>query len=500
MSGIIRVNRILMIALFSASAHAALAQPTNEPTRSLSLQRCIQLALEHNFEVKIERKGVEIARERLSLAYGGYDPVLRAGVNRAKDLSPGGFDPVPVAGTETERDSVSSALTGLLPTGLEYEVGGNAVDAHGSGPNGVFEGTSGSVGIQLRQPLLKNLWIDGTRLNIQISRKELKISELAWRGQVMDIVTRVELAFYDLLLARENVLVQEQALQLARELLEANKERIRLGVLATLDEKQAESQVSAQRALVLSANRTVNIQENILKGLLSDNLAEWQDVTIRPAGELAAVPQQTRRAESWNRGLAMRPDLLQARADLERLGYIVSYNRNQLFPQLDAVGSYGHSASDTEFSGAFAQVREGSSPFHSYGLQLTVPLARRTARSNYQISKAERSQSDLRLKQLEQDILLQIDDAIKAMETSFERVATTREARQFAEAALQGEQTKMENGKSMSFFVLQLQRDLTTARSEEVRALAEYNRAQAQLALREGSVLLRHQLEIDVKP
>ena len=94
---------------------------------------------------------------------------------------------------------------------------------------------------------------------------------------------------------------------------------------------------------------------------------------------------------------------------------------------------------------------------------------------------------------------MQIDDAVKVVETNFERVGTTRQAREFAVVALQAEQTKMDNGKSTSFVVLQLQRDLTSARSEEIRALAEYNRALAQLALREGSVLERHKLEVEVK-
>src|SRR6185295_9593014 len=221
--------------------------------------------------------------------------------------------------------------------------------------------------------------------------------------------------------------------------------------------------------------------------------------SIQPSGDLVAVPQKTQRSESWQRGLANRPDLLQAREDLERLGYVVKYNRNQLYPQLDVVGAYGHSAADTEFSGAFGQVRRGSSPFHSYGLQMTLPLSRRTAREGFKASKSEREQSALKLRQLEQDVLLQIDDAVKVVETNFERVGTTRQAREFAEVALQAEQTKMDNGKSTSFVVLQLQRDLTSARSEEIRALAEYNRALAQLALREGSVLQRHKLEVEVE-
>lgn len=495
-----QVNR-LSLCLFVCWVPLAVGQTTNVTIRALSLSECVRTAVEHNFDVKIEEKGVDIARHLLSLDYGEYDPVLRAGVSRGNSLSPGGIDDQnrPFSGTKTDKDTVFGGFTGLLPTGLEYELGGDLEDSSGTGPSGPFENTDGSVAVRLRQPLLKNFWIDEQRLNIKVSKKRLKISELAWRGQMMDTVTRVELAFYDLLLARESVKVQEQALSLAQELLAANRERIQQGVLAALDEKQAEAQVSAQRSLLLAAQRTASIQENVMKGLLSDNLAEWADVSIQPSGDLAAVSQKVQRSESWQRGLANRPDLLQAREDLERLGYIVKYTRNQLYPQLNVVGAYGHSASDTEFSGAFGQVRRGSSPFHSYGLQMIFPLSGRSAREGFKVSKSEREQSALRLKQLEQDVLLQIDDAVKVVETNFERVGTTRQAREFAEVALQAEQTKMDNGKSTSFVVLQLQRDVTSARSEEIRALAEYNKALAQLALREGSVLQRHKLDLEMK-
>lgn len=457
--------------------------------------------MQHNFDVKIEEKAVDIERHRLGGYYGAYDPVLRSAVGHGNSLSPGGIDDQNRAysGTKTDKDSFSAGLAGLLPTGLEYELGGDFVDSSGTSSSGPFETTGGSAAAHLRQPLLKNFWMNEQRLNIQVSKKKLKISELAWRGQVMETVTQVELAFYDLLLAQENVKVQEQALRLAQELLTANRERIQQGVLAALDEKQAESQVSAQRSLLLTAQRNVSLQQNVLKNLLSDNLAEWVDVSIQPAGDFTFSSQKAQRSESWQHGLENRPDLLQAREDLERLGYIVKYNRNQIFPQLDLVGAYGHTASDREFSGAFGQIQRGSSPFYSYGLQLTFPLAGRSARENLKVSKSQREQSALQLKQLEQQIMFQIDDAVTTVETDFERVTTTRQAREFAEVALQAEQTKMDNGKSTSFVVLQLQRDLTSARSEEIRALAEYNKAQAQLALRDGSVLDRHKLSVQIK-
>ena len=479
---------------------------TNEAVRLLSLAECVKTALEHNFDVKIERQNVEIARHQLGRAFGEFDPRLRMEATRGNTLTPAGFDEENrrFLATETDQDQIFGGIDGLLPTGLQYDLTTRLTDSSGLAPpdtNGMrqpFDNTRGGAGIELRQPLLKNFWIDEARVTIQVNRKQLRISELALRTQLMTVIGQVEAAFYDLLLARESVKVQLEALALAERLVAANRERIRQGVMAALDEKQAEAQASAQRSLLLSAQRAVGLQENVLKSLLSDHFADWQDISLQPMGELGAPAPQVQRNESWERGLSMRPDLLQAREEVARRGVISKFTRNQLFPQLDAVGSYGHSASDAEFRGAFEQIRHGSSPFHSYGLEMTVPLTRKYERESHQISRREREKAELQLRQLEQDVLLQIDDAVKVVEVNYERVGTTKQAREFAEIALQAEQTKLENGRSTSFIVLQLQRDLTTSRSEEIRALAEYNKALSQLALREGTMLARHKIELQL--
>lgn len=474
---------------------------TISPVRPLSLKECIQLALGHNLDVKIERFNPAIARHSLSLAYGGFDPIFDgSGIHRFS-LSPGGIDEKnrPYSGTTTDSDSFSAGIGGLLPSGLSYDLSGDLANAGGANPSGRFENSQGAASIQLRQPLLKNFWIDSTRLNIRVSRNRLKTSELALRQQIMNTVTSVELAYYDLMLAQESVKVQEKALQLAEELLDANRERVKQGVLAALDEKQAESLVAVQRSALLAVGRARYSQQNVLKGLLSDRLSDWADVTIEPTGELSASKKPVSRQESWQKGMTMRPDFLQAKLDWERFGLNRMFNYNQLFPQVDMVGSYGHSGSDREYSGGLDQIQRGSSPFYSYGVVMAIPLSNRAARARYKISKAEQQQAQVRLQKLEQTMLLQIDDAVKQVETAFARVGTTREARQFAEMALEAEQTKLENGKSISFYVLQLQRDLTAARSEEVQALAEYNKGLARLALSEGTVLERHELKIEVK-
>ena len=121
------------------------------------------------------------------------------------------------------------------------------------------------------------------------------------------------------------------------------------------------------------------------------------------------------------------------------------------------------------------------------------------ARNSYKAAKATKEQMALQLKQLTQTVLVQIENAIAVAMTSFERVRATKNASEFAEAALDAEQKKLQNGKSTSFQVLQLQRDLTAARSSEIRALADYNIALSQLALNEGTTLERRKINLEVK-
>ena len=105
----------------------------------------------------------------------------------------------------------------------------------------------------------------------------------------------------------------------------------------------------------------------------------------------------------------------------------------------------------------------------------------------------------LTLKKLEQTIMVQIDNDIKQAESSFQQVAATRTAREYAAAALDAEQKKLESGKSTTFTVLQMQRDLTTARGNEIQALDNYNKALSQLSLDEGTTLQRLGINVEVK-
>ncbi|MGD0260568.1 MAG: TolC family protein [Verrucomicrobiota bacterium] len=498
--------RLLGILLMLAGAALAALAQTNVPgVRKMSLEDCLQSALEKNLDLRIARYNPPMALADLQTAKAGYDPNFSVAGAHNYSMSGGGLYPgtvIPVPPSTSDQNSFNSSLGGLMPWGLNYSLQGNVAETYGSSSDIPFDVSSGSASISLTQPLLKNFWIDQTRLNVKVARNRIKYSELGLKQTIMSIVTTVEQAYYDLIYDRENVTVQEKAVELATQLVVENKKRVEVGALAPLDEKQAEAQAASSLAVLIAARSTLAIQENTVKQLVTDDYAAWQSGELQPTAPLTAPVRVFDRQISWSKGLTERPDLLQAKLDVERQGITLKYNRNQLFPELDLVGSYGQGASGfdiSEFSQAFNQIGQGSRPFYSYGAQLIFPIGNDSARAAYKKSKLGMEQYLLTLKKLEQTIMAAIDNDIKQAQSSFQQVAATRAAREYAADALDAEQKKLESGKSTTYTVLQMQRDLTTARGNEIQALAAYNKALAQLSLDEGSTLQRLGINIEVK-
>lgn len=490
---------IAILTLCAACAAWAQTNLETQAIQAMSLDDCVKQALEHNFDVRIERMNPQISELNLRAAYGGYDPVFSISGEHDYTESGGSISPGSPANKSTT-DNISSSIGGALPSGATYSLFGNASE-NNNGRTNFFDSSGGQLGIRLTQPLLKNFWIDGTRLSIRVSRISLKSSEQGLRLRFINTITAVEQAYYGLIAARENVKVQQSALELAERLLDENKKRVEVGSMAPLDQKQAESQLASSRADLISAQRALTAQENILKSLLTDDYRKLHDIDIVPTESLTAPLMVFNLQESWSKGIKLRPDLQQAKLDLERQGIQLKYDFNQLFPALNVFGSYGHGANSSDlvdFGDSFNQMGNGDRPFYTIGASVTVPLSNVGPRNNYKATKLTVQQAQLAVKQFEQNVLIQIDDAVKQAQSDYERVDATRAAREFAEAALDAEKKKLDSGKSTSFVVLQLQKDLTSARSAEISALSSYNKSLAALSQVEGSTLDRRGVNVQM--
>src|SRR4051812_1928517 len=275
-SGAMRVMVFLSALVCAATT---LAQTNAPQVRNMALDECIAIALEHNFDVQISRYDALVARYTLQGAYGAYDPNLFFSGEHQYSMSPGGIDSQGrvFGGTETDSDVFNTSLQGLLPWGLNYNLGGNMSDRTGTRPSVVidttnpigfitnnffdpaanapvtllstnyatinrrtpFETTDGSVAaISLAQPLLKDFWVDQPRLTIYSNKKAVTSRDADFRDQITTTTTDVEEAYYNLVSAEDQVTVQQKALEWADRLLAENKKKVEVGALAPLDIQQ----------------------------------------------------------------------------------------------------------------------------------------------------------------------------------------------------------------------------------------------------------------------
>jgi outer membrane protein TolC len=495
---------LLALALASPLMVAGQSNPPATRTRLLSLDESIEMALSRNLDLQIQRAYTDIARFDLNGSYGAYSPLLSFSATRDFVSQPGDFDPKK-PGADAPYDlwteTAGPSLTGKIPYGLSYDINAEAgrKDARTElvtgtrRTNNFFAGT----GVTLRQHMLRDSWIDQDRELILVRRKDVKISEQLLKFETMKTVLAVELAYYDLAAAREQVRVQEKALELRKQFVAETRRRVEVGDLPPLDSDQAETQFENTLTALSAAREALWTRQNAFKVLITDNFMEWVDIEPSPLDSLSAMKVEVNRSESFRRAMSGRPDLLQARLAVERSDVTVRFRKNQLFPSLDVLGRYGSFEIEEGATAAISQAARFHDPDYSYGVVMSFPLDNVKERNDYRASKANRYIAGLQLQKAEQEVLLQVADFVNRVESRFSQVESTRKARTYAEGALAAEEKKLQNGLSTTFVVLQLQETLTAARTTEIAALVDYNRALAQLAFAEGTTLQRHRLRME---
>ena len=509
----------ILLGLTLCAIAAASAQTTNLSTniRSLSLRNCIDLALNQNLDLRIEHLTVDISGAALGGAYGAYSPNFTFGAAHSYVTELGDYDPRKFNDyfpSDTTTEKFDTDLSGKTPFGFNYDfTAGLDKDKtftdFRSNPEyatnflGGIRSTNDHnavVDLTLRQHLLKDFWVDSDREVILARRADLKISQQALRFQIMTTLLAVELAYYDLIAARDEIRVQEQALGLRRQFVAETQRRVQVGESPPLDDAQAETQLQNTLSHLAAAHEQFAACQNHLLGLLTDDFKRWADAEVQPTDVLQATPVAVNRSDSFQTALSQRPDLIEARLAVEKSGAMVKYRLNQIFPVLDLVGNYGGQGSETHFGGpALGDAFSFRNPDYSYGVVVSFPLDNASARGNYQASKAAKQIAELQLKKAEQLVLLQVADLTSRIEFRYSQVASTHQARLYAEAALDAETKKLQNGFTTSYLVLQYQETLTAARTAEIRAEVDYNQALAQLAFADGTMLEKSHLNLEVK-
>ena len=513
---------VVCLAQWTADAQSNLN--TNGTRRSLSLDECIRMALEQSQRIQVLRFDPRIAQFRLETSKGVYDPEFTSTYRRSFRSDEGGFDELTglqVPAHTLDQDRFIPTLGGNLPTGLRYDLFGDFRHSRGDRPQGSFDEYAASAGIQLSQPLLLNFWTDPGRTQIQVRKRELKISEMALEAEIRLVIHDVTQVYYERLFSLEDVRVQQKAYEVATNFVAQQQEKVKEGKLAEIDLKRAESQAATTLSDLVLAQLRANSADILLKSLITDKYKNWLNVRVDPSEKLVAVPERLDVYESWASAVAERPELRQVELQQEIRQLERKRRYNELYPELNATGGYGRTGLDAsrtfryadpnnpsnalvkKFQGGFGpaldDISDGTSPRWNVGFFLRVPLSRQMERGRYNQAREEENKNKALLEQLHQTILVEVDTAIQEARGDYLRISLTRQARIYAEAALEAEENRLAAGKGTIFLVLEAQRNLTKAQSDEIRAQTDYLIRLSNLHLRDGTILQRNKVTIRFK-
>lgn len=393
--------------------------------------------------------------------------------------------------------------------------------------------STSSFGLNVVQPLLRGFGPGVNRRFIRSANNDRAITDLVFRQQVIATVSGVIRLYYDLVSLNEDLKVRRQTLALAERLYEDNKAQVELGTLAPIELVRAQAQVAAARQDLANSEGYVFEQELILKNVLTrtgtaDPMIRQVRIVPTSPIEIPATdniqPEQDLVAEA----LRNRPEVAAARLQVQNSMISLEGSRNELLPELDLVGTVQGSGLAGQLNPAAQQTTTGVVPnpapvsptgpdlstigglgsalsqvfgarysTYAVGLQLTLPIRNRIARADIARDELQVHQTEIRQRQLDNQIRVEVEGAIIALRRSRSAYDAAVQTRMLQEQSLTIEQEKYAVGLSTNFLVIQYQSYLAQARSTEVAARSAYVKARAALERATGRTLEDNGVSLD---
>lgn len=510
---------------------------------SISLDDAIRRALANNNSIEIARDDVRFQETQIRSLLGFYDPTFNVtptfthnnttGSSATRDfvinsnmtnfIRPGGGNyQVFFNNTRTENAFAQAQVS--------------SGSISGGGTSAIY---SSSYGIRYTQPLFRNFGVDNSRRNIRIARRRLEQTDADFRRQTIDIIAQVQRTYWDLVFALRDQQNRLANLNLSQENLRQVEARIAAGAAAPLARAEVATELANRESDLLLATQQVSITENNLKQLiLKDAVSnEWSQSfvpTDRPVFSTDPVNLDNAVKDAMDNRFELRR--LKLASDINAID--IAYFKNQTKPQIDLnttfsfdglarggvttdpvtipliasdIASINSNASafllsqirrfnpnDTitvpnvtipgtpaylagGFGRSLANTFRSDAPNYSIGVTISFPFRNRTAKANLAGAEITQNQLATQIRAQEQAVIVEVRNAVQAVETARQRVLSSRRARENAEIQLDGEKKLYDSGRSTTFLLFQRENALTSARNAEIRAETDYNKALADL-------------------
>lgn len=488
---------------------------------TLSLREAITKALENNKDIEVSRQNVRIAEFDFQAANGFYEPKFGGQTYYERATTPN------LSIFSTNQKITNDSIVGNLTYQGFIKKYGSSYTATLSNQRVGTDNTltllspqyNTNFNFTFNQPLFRGRRIDQPRRTIEIAKKNLSLTDTQFRQKSIEIIATVQRAYWDLTFALRNLQVQRDGVRDAKEQLAHNKRLVDEGQLAPIDVVAAETQVANLELAVYDALEIVNRAENGLKILIANdkNDSLW-NVSLIPTDKVDLASPNTTLPEALNLALQNRPEIELNQTAKEINEVDRNFLKDQTKPQIDLVASYTSSAIAGDqnpnlrspFStapitvpgyltgnafGLPVDLLANKYPTFRVGVNFNIPFKNETAKAQLGKNLVEGERIQTQREQLEESIQADVRNALQSLRTSEARLRSAAIARENTVKQYESEQRKLDAGQSDIYKVLERQTALMTARSAELRAQTELNKAIADLQRATGNSLKANNVE-----
>jgi outer membrane protein len=370
---------------------------------------------------------------------------------------------------------------------------------------------------QVTQHLLQGFGPHVNRRFIVEAKNNRRITDSAFRQQVIYTVTQVESIYWSLVSAYEDEQAKERAINQSTSLAQDNRKQLDIGTLAPLDVVNSDSAVATDKQALITSKSNLEYQQLLMKQAIARNLNDPQLETapVVPTDRvgLDRLPEEDMGVEDLVKmAFTNNPQIEQAVLNMKNNEITIRGEKNGLLPVVDAFGFYGTSALGGQqnpalncnsslstgttgftpcpagtvtgtqgYGGVLQNLVTNNNPDYGVGVNVTIPLRNRVAQADQARSQMEYRQSQMRLQQIYTQIRIQVINQQYALTNDRANVQAAQTARDFNAQSLEAEQKKYRLGASTTANVLTQERTLATGENNLIAATAAYARDRATL-------------------
>lgn len=430
---------------------------------------------------------------------GTFDPSIA--VNFSQDRTSSPLNTIRVSGVPTVTTSTTALqarYSQAFTTGTSLSVGFNNQRQSSTQQFLLYNpAVVSSLSVNVTQQILNGAGRAVNRRFLTVAKNEKKITEEAYRQQLITTLALAQNSYWDLVAARDNVKVAEKSLEVARQLFQENRIREELGQLSALDVVTSEAEVASRQRDLVVAQASRQMGEADLKNVLAKQIdaalgpAEIETTDPLPDSRDSDIPKLN---EAMTTAMKYRPELRQAEGNILNQAVAVEFARNSLKPTLllfglySSAGLFGDRTIEDPVSGnriilpggiwqTWNQVFTSTFPEYAVGFSFTIPLMNRSAQADNIRARFEQRQAETSLQGTRNTIALEVRKAVISLVQAKAQAEAARKASELAGQLASAEEEKLLSGVSTPYNVIQRQRDLLAAQFAEVQARVNYAKA-----------------------